>query len=544
MSVNLHIGHVIEVKASRVTIELATTVEDLYRTYQSRKYTVGQIGSIVKVTAGDILIFGVVLSLKMVEIEDNKSAWTSDSKWLEIDLIGQGLKYGLEEDSFTFRRGVSTFPLPGHKAYICTTKELARLFLLPDEPHIRLGQVAQASSLSVFARVDALLGRHFAVLGTTGSGKSCAVASILHEIISSMPFGHMVVLDLHDEYAAAFRELSYQVDPTKIEIPHWFLNFEESVELFIGKTEFVATRQANILKDGILAAKESFARENGIEVPITPDTPVPYTIGALKNNIEVGAPNAAAQREPYEKILGKLRSLQQDRRLSFLVLEDDRVRDSLSEILSQILRCPTNNLPLTIINLAGVPSEVVDLMVSVLARVIFDFAVWAPSGKRMPIALLCEEAHRYIPKGQEAAFEPARRSLERIAKEGRKYGVGLGLISQRPAEVSDTVLAQCSTVFAMRITNETDQLFVQRMLPDNMRSMSGVLSSLRTGESLVVGEAVSMPTRFIFDKLDEASQPRSQDVVFSEHWCEERFDRSYVEEVVGAWRAQRRASTQ
>ena len=547
----LKIGHVVEVSGSRVVGELEGTVEDLYRTYRSRRYTVGQVGSIVKIKAGDKLVFGVVTALRMTELPPDAGAATrgqplaSDAKRLEVDLFGEGLRTGLGEGDFDFQRGIATYPLPGQGIFLANVVELERIYRRPNKSSIHVGALSQASSLPVHLLMDELLGKHFAVLGTTGAGKSCSVTVLLRAILEKAPKAHVILLDPHNEYRQAFRRDAEVIDPTILNLPHWLLNFEESVGLFVGKTEYAATSQTNILKDAILKARRDFNLNGNIVDSITVDTPVPYKLNDLIDQINQvmpknkdGTPSAKA--EPYQKMASKIETLRQDKRFSFLVRSDDDVKDDLETILTRYLRIPVSGKPLSIIDLSGVPSDVVDVVVSVLCRMIFDFAVWSPRPVEVPILLVCEEAHRYAPRGDDAAFQPTKQALSRIAKEGRKYGVGVGLISQRPSEISESILSQCNTLIALRMSNEQDQNFVRRALPDSVRSLVDTLSTLRTQEALVVGEGSVVPVRLRFDDLPEGNRPQSADVPFAERWSTETADAAYVKEVIRRWRSQER----
>jgi uncharacterized protein len=546
----LRVGRVIEVSGSKVVGELEASVEDLYRTYKSRRYTVGQVGSIVRIEAGDKLVFGLVTALRMAEVavaersQDKKIVERGgDAKWLEIELFGEGLRSGIEENDFTFQRGVVTYPLPGQPIFVATVEELSRIYNRPDKPSIHIGSLSQASGLPVYLMMNELLGKHFAVLGTTGSGKSCSVTVLLQAILKDAPSGHIILLDPHNEYSRAFGSKAEVIDPTTLNLPHWLLNFEESVELFVGKTEFAATSQTNILKEAILSARRSFGA-TGITVDsITVDTPVPYKLDAVLADIKQKEDviTVTAQKEPYKKITNKIKSMQADKRFSFLVRPDADVTDSLAAIVKQYLRIPVGDKPISIIDLSGVPSDVVDVVVSVLCRMVFDFAVWSPRPVKVPILLVCEEAHRYAPRSDAAAFQPTKQALARIAKEGRKYGVSLGLISQRPSELAETILSQCNTLIALRMSNEQDQHFVQRALPDAVRSLIDSLPTLRAQEALIVGEGTAVPVRVRFSDLPEDSRPHSADVPFADLWRADTADEAYVTDIVRRWRQQERA---
>ncbi len=436
----LRVGRVIEVSGARVVGELEASVDDLYRTYKSRRYTVGQVGSIVRIEAGDKLVFGIVIALRMAEVTNaDKSKGTKsserigDTKWLEIELFGEGLRTGINETEFIFQRGVMTYPLPGQPIFVATVGELSRIYHRPDKASICVGSLSQASALPVYLLADELLGKHFAVLGTTGSGKSCSVTVLLQAILSVAANGHVILLDPHNEYSRAFSGSAEVIDPTSLNLPHWLLNFEESIELFVGKTEHAATSQTNIIKEAILAARRNFGSQDIPKESITVDTPVPYKLSDVLAAVKSQAPSAQSQRTSHDKIIAKIESLQADKRFSFMIRPDADVSDGLTSIISQYLRIPVSNKPISIIDLSGVPSDVVDVVVSVLCRMIFDFAVWSPRPVKVPILLVCEEAHRYAPRSDEAAFQPTKKALSRIAKEGRKYGVSLGLVSQRPS---------------------------------------------------------------------------------------------------------------
>jgi len=543
----LRVGHVIEVNGSNIVGELEATVDDLYRTHKSRKYIIGQVGSIVKIEAGDILVFGVVTSLRMVEEEgtSNQNTITS-AKWLGIDLLGQGHKTGLNEAEFIFERGVSTYPLPGQAIYLATSDELSRIYKKSDKPTIKVGRVSQALSLPVHLLINEMLGKHFAVLGTTGAGKSCTVALLLQGILNEYPHGHIMLLDPHNEYRQAFPEKAHVIDPTKLELPHWLLNFEETTALFIGTTEHAATSQTNILKNALLHARKVFDTDSKIQDEITVDTPVPYKLGDLAQHIndvivneKLNTPTKSAS---HNKILAKIATLQEDKRFNFMIRKDELVEDNLASLLSNFLRIPVFGKPLTIVDLSGIPSDVLDVVVSVLCRMVFDFSLWNPNREKMPLLLVCEEAHRYIPKSDDVAFKNSRSALARIAKEGRKYGVGLALISQRPSELSESVLSQCNTIVALRMSNEQDQNFIKRALPDSVKSLVDALPALRAKEALVVGEGTTIPVRLLFDDLPPERLPRSADVPFAESWKVDSGTIEDLDEAIDYWRTQKRSS--
>lgn len=464
-----------------------------------------------------------------------------NAKWIEIELFGEGLRAGIGEADFSFQRGVVTYPLPGQPIFVATVSELSRIYHRPDKPSIRVGTLSQASALPVYLLTDELLGKHFAVLGTTGSGKSCSVTVLLLAILEVAPSGHVILLDPHNEYSRAFGATAEVIDPTTLNLPHWLLNFEESTELFVGKTEHAATSQTNILKEAILAARRGFGTPGITKDSITIDTPIPYKLSDVVTDIKrQSAILSTSAKASHDKIIAKIESLQTDKRFAFLIRPDADVNDGLAAIISQYLRLPVAGKPISIIDLSGVPSDVVDVVVSVLCRMIFDFAVWSPRPMKVPILLVCEEAHRYAPRSDEAAFKPTKQALSRIAKEGRKYGVSLGLVSQRPSELAETILSQCNTLIALRMSNDQDQQFVKRALPDGVRSLVDVLPTLRSQEALVVGEGTAVPVRLKFNDLPEERRPHSADVPFASLWGADTAGADYVTDVVRRWRHQER----
>lgn len=540
----MKIGRVVEVSGSKVIGALQSTVDNLYRTYKSRRYAIGQVGSLVKIESGDALVFGIVTALRMTETSlEGASTSTSapDARWLEIELFGEALRTGIEESDFDFQRGVTTYPMPGQNIFVASISELSQIYRRPNKKSIKVGTLSQATSLPVHLLMDELLGKHFAVLGTTGSGKSCSVTVLLRSILQNASGAHIILLDPHNEYAKAFQDHGEYIDPTSLNLPHWLLNFQESVELYIGRTERTATNQTNILKDAILDARRKFSGTSKKLVEgITVDTPVPYSLDTLVGSIKEQMPPQASKQDSYQKVLNKIETLRLDKRFSFLFSPDDQVKDNLSELIKKYIRIPTQGKPISIIDLSGVPSDVVDVVVSVLCRTIFDFAVWSARPVEIPILLVCEEAHRYVPQSETAAFQPTRQALSRIAKEGRKYGVGLGLISQRPSEVSESILSQCNTIIALRMSNKRDQEFVEHALPDSVSSLVSVLPSLRTQEALVVGEGTAVPVRLRFNNLSRENRPQSLDVLFSSCWSKEIKDEGIVNKVIENWRQQKR----
>jgi uncharacterized protein len=269
---------------------------------------------------------------------------------------------------------------------------------------------------------------------------------------------------------------------------------------------------------------------------------VPFRLGDLARILGngMGRLTKAESSLPYLRLQARLETLSNDARFAFL-FEGLFVKDTMADILARILRVPVEGRPATILDLSGVPSEIVDAVVSLICRMAFDFAVWSVEPQAVPVLLVCEEAHRYVPEHERSGFALARRGIARIAKEGRKYGLSLCLVSQRPSELSATILSQCNTIFALRLSNERDQDFVKKAMPEGAGGLLAALPALHNREAIVVGEGVSVPMRITFDELDRECRPRSGSASFAEAWEYDSLDRSFLDETIDRWRRQDRA---
>lgn len=535
----LKVGHIISVTGSRVTASLVSTGPDVESARRLNEAV--QIGALVKMPTALSIAFGIVSTLSTGN--PSPSPEFGEQWVVEIDLFGeyllpQGASAG-GAGGFDLLRGVSHYPGLGEAIYAISTEELQQIFKRPRASNVRVGTLHQDENLPAYLVTDDLLGKHFAILGTTGSGKSCALATVLHAILGAHPFGHVVLLDPHNEYRRAFDGLAEVVTPENLQLPYWLLNFEEMVEVLCSHDDNSRSSESFILKDAILLAKRSAVEKEDERRYITVDTPQPYPLSALLHNIEaaMGQLQKAEQAKPYLRLRSRIENLRADRRYAFM-FSGLSVRDTMPDILARIIRVPVNGKPLTIFDLSGVPSEIVDVVVSLLCRTLFDFAIWSERDAALPVLLICEEAHRYIPSDSGRGFAPTRRIISRIAKEGRKYGLSLGLVSQRPSELSETILSQCSTLFALRMGNQKDQDFVRRALPESAEGMLNSLPALRNQQAVVVGEGVVLPMRIRFDDLPEAKRPQSDTASFASAWQEDRSEAGFVARTIDRWRRQ------
>lgn len=532
------IGHVVSVAGSRVSCILSHGEDGPGGRAAKALRSAVQVGAIARCNTGVSTAFGMISSLRT---ENPSFPPVADEKrFFEMEMLGEAILDVATGKEMPFQRGVSVFPGLGSEVFAATREDLGRVYARPAADNVRIGTIQQDRTLPAFVTTDQLIGKHFAVLGTSGSGKSCTVALILRAILDDHANGHIVLLDPHNEYSAAFGDRAEVVSPANMEMPYWLLNFEETVELLVGVGGMNRETEVGIIKGGLLEAKRRFVGEGRDTSYITVDTPVPYRMATLAQYLDkqMGRLDKPESSAPYMRIKDKVETLMADSRYSFM-FSGMFIADNMSKIMARLLRIPVAGKPITIVDLSGVPSEIVEVVVSMLTRLIFDFALWADRKKSVPVLLVCEEAHRYVPKG-EAAFPSARKALARVAKEGRKYGVALCLITQRPSELSPEVLSQCNTLFALRMSNQPDQEYVAKALPDSALGLIAALPSLRTQEAIVVGEGVNVPVRLNLDTLPEENRPRSGSAKFASSWQKDAAQNGFVEETIERWRRQQR----
>lgn len=579
---NLEIGAVIEVDGTHIVAELDPEITELTRVYGGVIYPIGQFGSIIKIHFGARLIFGYVGRLRMkseYEREKGLAPESSESaRIIEADLFGEGewlFDAEKAEWRLAFERGVTTFPLPQQKVYLTPRAELGFIYGEGTGPVILLGEHVGSGETACYAEMNELLGKHTAILGSTGAGKSGTVAAILHAILDrGREAGHdkwhpqIVVLDPHNEYGEAFPSHERLcTDEDSLKLPYWLLNLEETVSLFVGQTEgsATATSQTNIVMNALLIARQEGARKLKMaqtEISeITVDSPIPYFLGNPSGLDElgfrdgqredrgfVGAVNSLRpegrdkkKHEGYHKVIKKLDALCRDGRKRFMMTEWDGESDPFLGVVQQFLG---GSDPIRIVDLSGVPNEVAGAASSAIARTLFSVKLWQKRKEREsnPVLLVCEEAHRYVPNRGEAQYGAAQDAIRRLAKEGRKYGIGLMLVSQRPSEVEATVLSQCNSWIVLRITNDSDRGHVQGILPDSLAGLTKVLSGLRRREALFVGQAAVLPSRIMIRDLVKAGKrrPRSQDIDFDGGWQGDPITDEHLTEVSKRWRQQGR----
>lgn len=571
---NLAIGTIIEVDGTHIVAELDAQIAELSRVYGGMVYPIGQFGSIIRIHYGRTLIYGYVSRLRMKSEyaqERGLAAINPSARVIEADLFGEG-EWVHESGKWLlrFERGVSTFPLPQQKVYLTPKGELRYVYGEGGSAAIEIGEYVGSGGTLAYADMNELLGKHTALLGSTGAGKSGAVAAILHAILKRgdhMKYTNwnprIVILDPHNEYGNAFpghKRLS--TDEGTLSLPYWLLDLNETIALLIGKTEYVATSQSNIVKNALLAAREkTLEKMQGISPSdITVDSPIPYVLGDPINFDEfgkqtdgtlysegfVGAINAQRpdnknkkDHEDYNKVLKKLQTLIKDSRLKFMMKPWDGTVDPLGNILGQFF---DSDEKVRIVDLSGIPNEIAGTASAAIARALFSVKLWQTPDERQnsPVLLICEEAHRYVPDRGEAQYATAQEAIRRLAKEGRKYGIGLMLISQRPSEVEATVLSQCNSWVVLRIANDKDREHVRSILPDSLAGLTKVLSGLRRREAIFVGQATLLPSRIMITKLEDSQLPKSHDIDFDKAWQNVPITEETLSQIGKRWRLQQR----
>jgi len=437
----------------------------------------------------------------------------------QLDLIGEIRDHGTALAQFA--RGLADYPAIGDSVTGISATELKLIYNVSGTGLIDAGTLAQSGDVSAFVRVDDMLTKHFAVLGSTGVGKSSGVAHIIDQVVRARTDLRVLVLDVHNEYGRCFGARAQILNPSNIRIPFWLFSFEEIVDVFFGGRVPV-DEEVDLLAEVIPLAKAAYAQYvGGIDrmmareadaglVRYTADMPVPYRIVDLISLLDtrMGKLENRSSRLVFHKLIGRIETACNDPRYAFMFENANVGGDTMEEVLSRLFRLPLGGIPISVMQLAGFPSEAVDALVSVICRMAFDLGLWNEGCD--PLLVVCEEAHRYISADRTAGFGPTRRAVARIAKEGRKYNVFLGLVTQRPAELDATILSQCSTLFAMRLINERDQELLRASVSDAAANLLALLPSLGTGEVFAFGEGVSLPTRFSFRELPAHLVPRSE----------------------------------
>ncbi|WP_294338813.1 DUF87 domain-containing protein [uncultured Sphingomonas sp.] len=528
------IGAVFEISGSSSQIVLDLDCLDALADHPDPSIAnAGQVGSQIKLRVGSTWLIANVRAMKLSDSHGNRVV-------AQIDFLGEGDEEKLTGKLYRFRRGVTRYPSPGTSVFPVSTADMKQIYAADDRAHIEFGTVYPTKDIRAALYIDAMLGKHFALLGSTGTGKSTAAALILHRICQLAPQGHIVMIDPHGEYGSAFKTTGEVFDVTNLQMPYWLMNFEEHCEVFVTTSGSERQIDGDILAKCLLQAKSKnrLAQDFG---KLTVDSPIPYLLSDLLNfiQLEMGKLDRAGDTAPYLRLKTKIEEVKGDPRYAFM-FSGMLVADTMAQFLAKIFRLPADGRPISIIDVSGVPNEITSVVVAVLSRMTFDFAIWSRNEPQRPILLVCEEAHRYVPNERKADGSSVGRILSRIAKEGRKYGVSLGLITQRPSDLAEGVLSQCGTILSMRLNNDRDQAYVRAAMPEGARGFLDSIPALRNRECIVCGEGVATPIRVLFDTLDETKRPASGDPMFSQLWRETGGEDAIIARTVRRWRAQGR----
>lgn len=592
---SLRIGKIVEVSGSHLRIELDTKITELTRSVYGQVYSIGQIGSIIKIHFGRKILFAYVRMLRMqsdILAEEGKTTIQpgDDKRILEADLFGQGI-WNSKEGKLSFVRGVETYPLPLQDAFLCLNDELECIYRAAEDlrdiennPMVPIGNYVGGNNAVCRANIDKLFGHHCAILGSTGSGKSGTVASILHSVLAHQTKGktispRIVIIDPHGEYAKAFgnKAVVYKayneasakaVKTEQLKLPYWLMSSDEFRSLVIGKTEFEATSQTNMVYQAVTYARLLNAGlvenvgvdplgEANSEVPtegktesdilnFDRDKPIPFLLSEFVKHVDKVQGRKAGKtdsltpsdsnRQKIESILKKLKVLRSNPQLAFLMEEYGATSPTLETVIHQFVG-DVEDKNLRIIDISGLPNEVAGPLTALIARLLFQYKLWQTRDEREkdPVLFICEEAHRYVPNHGEAQYKEAQEAVRRIAKEGRKYGVGLMLISQRPSDVEATVLSQCNSWIILRLTNSNDQEHVAKFLPDSLVGLTKMLPSLTRREAIFVGEAAALPSRIRINKLEPEQLPDSNDISFVKGWVNEPTKMNELKKLSDRW---------
>ncbi|MBC7986740.1 MAG: ATP-binding protein [Sphingomonadaceae bacterium] len=528
------IGVVLDIagSSSRIRVDRAA-LEALGGNADPSVATSGQVGSQIKMRVGKRWLVANVRTLSLeTEGSDAISAY--------IDFLGEGDISAGTGHIRNFRRGVTRYPVPGTQVFPVSTEDMRQLFAADARAHIEVGTVYPTKDIRGALYIDAMLGKHFAILGSTGTGKSTAVSLILHRICELAPEGHIVMVDPHGEYSAAFKGYGELFDVNNLAMPYWLMNFDEHIEVFITSDGADKQRDSDILAKALLAARGK--SRLGTQLPkLTVDSPIPYLLSDLLALItaEMGLLDSVKDTAPFMRLKNKIEELKNDPRYTFM-FSGMLVADTMAEFVAKVFRLPGRGKPISIIDVSSVPSDITSVVVAMLSRMVFDYAIWSRNESKRPILLVCEEAHRYVPSERIVANSAVSKVLGRIAKEGRKYGISLGLITQRPSDLAEGVLSQCGTILAMRLNNERDQAHVRSAMPEGARGFLDVIPALRNRECIICGEGVSVPIRVSFDELEEEKRPASSDPLFSEMWAHTGDEAGIIERTIRRWRSQGR----
>ena len=527
-------GRVVSVRGSTAAIEIVAP--------QATANLRVTVGSFLAIDAGAVRLVGIITEVGAHKVGEGTDAVMGSAS---VDLVGE--IHDAADATPQFRRGLSVYPTIGDRASILPRELIRVIYQSSRGASISIGNIYQDATIEAHVDIDSLLNKHFAILGSTGVGKSSGVAVILNAILAVRKDLRIFVLDGHNEYGRCFGELANVVNPRKSKLPFWLFNFEEVVDVIYGGrpgideeleilSELIPIAKSQYLQYKSSADRLTIKRPDPRSSGFTVDTPVPYLLQDLLGLIDerMGKLENRSLRMNFHRLIGRIEMIRNDPRYDFMFENANVGGDTMADLLNQLFRIDMNGKPISIMQLAGLPVEVMDAVVSVLCRLAFDFGLWSDGA--IPLLFVCEEAHRYASIDHSIGFGPTRRALSRIAKEGRKYGVFLGLVSQRPAELDPTIISQCATLFAMRMANDRDQALLRSAISDETANLLAFIPSLGTREVIGFGEAMPLPARLTFKTLADDMLPRGETVGCYKTEPSRRTGAEFVQEVIDRWR--------
>jgi len=536
-----HLGHILSVRGSEAQVGLPSpSLNDETR---------ATVGKFLAIKAGKRRLVGMVTEVSVNSadgVHDADNAYGHRYGALaRVDLMGEIWRD--ENGGESFRRGVTEYPAIGDTAATIGKDELRVIYAALSANAINIGHLHQDESIPAYIDVDNLLSKHFAILGSTGVGKSSGVAVILGEILRARPNLRIFMLDGHNEYGRCFGAQANVMNAGNLKLPFWLFNFDEFVDIIYSGRPAVED-EIEILAELIPIAKGLYLQHKASgdrlvlrktdakNAGYTVDTPIPYLLQDLILLIDerMGKLENRSSRMNYHRLMTRIETIRNDPRYAFMFENANVGGDTMAELLSQLFRLEPNGKPITVMQLAGLPVEALDAVVCALCRLAFDFGLWSDGA--IPLLFVCEEAHRYASADHSIGFGPTRRALLRIAKEGRKYGVFLGLVTQRPAELDPTIISQCSTLFAMRMANDHDQALLRSAVSDAAANLLAFVPSLGTREVVGFGEGVALPARMTFKALPAHLVPRSEAIGRSAANPDVASGKDFIRSVVERWR--------
>ncbi|MGA2622751.1 MAG: ATP-binding protein [Bacteroidota bacterium] len=524
------LGTIYAVSASSMSVVLHGDLS-IVPTGDSTQYRPGQIGTYVVVPLGDREIIGAITSIRDDSLLGGEAGLTGH-RIIEVSPVGtlQGNR---------FERGVTTLPLVGDTVYATNAEDLKLIFATYRDFDFSVGKISMFDTERFYIDPNKFFGKHIAIFGSSGSGKSFTVAAILQKV-ANFQNTHVILLDLHGEYESAFKDTADIIKITELELPYWLMNFDELIETFIDENEPSANNQMMVMKDAVIDSKRG--KNLLLKEFITVDTPLYFDfldvtsrMKALDTERTLGGKEGPFYGQ-FTRFLVRMDSKIYDKRYEFLFRPKKyRSSDTFAPLLSRLFNLDTEKT-ISIIDLSGVPFDVVNTLVSLLGRIIYDFNLWNVNRRDFPVLIAFEEAHNYLSPNTKS--KAALKTVERIAKEGRKYGVSCMIVSQRPAEISETITAQCNNFVAMRLLNPNDQSYVRKLVPESQSNFIDVLPTLRQGEVYIIGDAAPIPVRVIMDKA--SPEPAGSDIMFFDKWKQPETTVSVTEVVDRWWKQLRR----